>query len=63
MHADNYLVGVERQIDSNTFIKVLQINERENGYWVTYIITHYNSIPRKLVMPLVEYKSLYGKLY
>lgn len=63
MHDDIKLIGIEKTLDDGSTLKALQIKERDNGYWISYTITYHNSIPRKLVMPLMEYKSLYGKLY
>jgi hypothetical protein len=60
---DNDLIGLEKILQDGNTLKVLQIKLRDDGLWVSYTLTYKNSIPRKLIMPLHEYKSIYGNLY
>lgn len=60
---DNDLIGIEKLLQDGNTLKVVQIKLRDDGLWVSYTLTYKNSIPKKLTMPLHEYKSLYGNLY
>ena len=60
----NDLVGKRHIFPDGDYISVMQIKLRDgNEFWVTYMIQQGPGIPRKLVMPLEEFKSTYGHLF
>ncbi len=54
------LLGRSITLEDGSTLKVLQIKEREDGPWVSYTITFYQALPRKLVMPLHQFQALWG---
>lgn len=62
MSTESELIGKSKKLDDGSILKAIQIKEREDGLWMIYTITYYNAIPKKLMMPLVQFKQIYGTL-
>ena len=60
---DLELVGRSVSLEDGTTMRLQQIKMREDGPWVTYTIAYSGALPRKLVMPLGEWKGRYGGLF
>lgn len=58
------LVGKSYTFPDGNKIEVFQIKDRDQGeQLVTYHITQGHSIPRKLVMNMVEFENAFGHLF
>ena len=58
------IVGKSHTFEDGDSIKVTQIKIRDgNEPWVTYQIQQGPGIPRRLVMSLYEFSSVYGHLF
>jgi len=56
-------IGKSVLLDDFTEIKLVQVKQREDCPWASYYITHYNSIPRKLMMPIDQFKATYPDIF
>lgn len=56
----NDLIGCNTTLEDGSILKVVQIKDREDGPWVSYTVTAYNALPRKLVMPLAQFNALWS---
>lgn len=63
MNEYSNLVGKEYIFSDNDKIKIFQIKRRDDGDYVTYLVHQGPGIPRKLVMPLVQFLDNYGHLF
>ena len=57
------LVGKSYAFDDGSLIEVIQVKAREDGHWVTYQTSINSSLPRKLLLPLVEFDKTFGHLF
>lgn len=57
---DSELPGKSGTLPDGAILTVLQIKDREDGPWVSYTIAYYQALPRKLIMPLGQFKHQYG---
>lgn len=60
----NNLIGKTHIFPDGDSITITQIKVRDgNEEWVTYSVQQGPGIPRRLVMSLHEFKSMYGHLF
>ena len=60
------LVGQYYIFEDGNKIQVIQVkktDEDKGSYLVTYHVTHGNSLPQKLVLPIAEFLSYYSHLF
>lgn len=57
------LLGKIYTFEDGNQIEVIQVRQREEEEWVTYLVRQGPGIPRKLVMPISEFMSTYGHLF
>ena len=57
------LVGKSYFFEDGSKIEIIQIKDREDGPWLTYLISTGNSLPRKLVMRKNEFMHHYEHLF
>jgi hypothetical protein len=57
------LVGHSYKFEDGHTIKIIQLNPRDNGIWITYEITSGPGIPQKLMMIEREFYNNFGHLF
>ena len=61
MNSEDELLGRSITLEDGNVLRVVQIKIREDGPWVSYTLTAYNALPRKLVMPYGQFKNLWAE--
>lgn len=56
-------VGRGFTFDDGARLTVIQVKEREGGWWITFEATFPGSLPRRSVMPESQFIQLYGYLF
>jgi hypothetical protein len=60
----SYLIGKSYRFEDGNSLTIVQIKERNtDDYWVTFESKISPSIPKRTVMPLIEFLELYGHLF
>ena len=57
------LVGKKYTFQDGNVIEIIQVKDRDDGPWVTYITYVGKSVPRKLTMKLGEFTGQLGHLF
>jgi len=57
------LVSRSWTFEDGDSITVIQVKRRDDGPWITYTVQQGPGIPRKLMMPAIEFVNTYGHLF
>jgi len=57
------LVNKSYTFPDGVTITIIQIKQRDDGYWVTYNTGKDNSVPRKQTMPYDEFMGHFSHLF